>query len=205
MLQKNAVPRVAMDVLNFLSTQDFIKDFRLVGGTGLALYWGHRLSIDIDLFSDKKPSLLELEQKLSSLQDSFQISKNPIGLTYEIKKIKCDFLSYPYSFTFNEINEEGIRIAHIEDIVALKLGAIANRGARKDFVDLYYIFEKYSLNDLLFFYTRMYNVKEHFSLLKSMTYFEDAENEVTPELLLDKTLTWEKIKKTIIQKVSKAL
>ena len=86
MLQKNAVPRIAMDVLNFLSTQDFIKDFRLVGGTGLALYWGHRLSIDIDLFSDKKPSLLELEQKLSSLQDSFQISKNPIGLTYEIKK-----------------------------------------------------------------------------------------------------------------------
>lgn len=194
-----------MDVLNFLSTQDFLKDFRLVGGTALALYWGHRVSIDIDLFTDKKPSLLEIEQKLSSLEDSFQISKNPIGLVYEIKKVKCDFLAYPYSFAHSEINEDGICIAHIEDIVALKLGAIANRGARKDFVDLYYILEKYSLNDLLFFYTRMYNVKEHFSLLKSMTYFEDAENEVTPKLFLDKTLTWEKIKKTIIQKVSKAL
>ncbi len=194
-----------MDVLNFLSTQDFLKDFRLVGGTALALYWGHRVSIDVDLFTDKKPSLLEIEQKLSSLDDSFQISKNPIGLVYEIKKVKCDFLAYPYSFALSEINEDGIRIAHIEDIVALKLGAIANRGARKDFVDLYYIFEKYSLNDLLFFYTRMYNVKEHFSLLKSMTYFEDAENETTPKLLLDKTLTWEKIKKTIIQKVTKAL
>lgn len=205
MLQKNAVPGIAMDVLNFLSTQDFLKDFRLVGGTALALYWGHRVSVDIDLFTDKKPSLLEIEQKLSLLEDSFQISKNPIGLTYEIKKVKCDFLSYPYQFAFNEINEEAIRIAHIEDIVSLKLGAIANRGARKDFVDLYYILEKYSLNDLLFFYTRMYNVKEHFSLLKSMTYFEDAENEVTPKLLLDKTLTWKKIKKTIIQKVSKAL
>jgi len=111
---------------------------------------------------------------------------------YEIKKVKCDFLTYPYSFALPEINEDGIHIAHIEDVVALKLGAIANRGTRKDFVDLYYIFEKYSLKDLLFFYTRMYNVKEHFSLLKSMTYFEDAENEVTPKLLLDKNLSWEK-------------
>lgn len=205
MLQKHAVPGPAMDVLNFLSAQDFLNDFRLVGGTGLALYWGHRLSADIDLFTDRKLSLTGLEQRLTYLNDSVQISKNPIGLVYEIKNIKCDFLIYPYTFAFNETKEDGIRIAHIEDIIALKLGAIANRGARKDFVDLYYIFEKYSLNDLFFFYTRMYNVKEHFSLLKSMTYFEDAENESAPKLLLDKNLTWEKIKKAIILKVSQAL
>lgn len=194
-----------MDVLNFLSSKDFLTDFRLVGGTGLALYWGHRLSVDIDLFTDKKISLIETEQKLSFLDDSFQISKNPIGLTYQVKGVKCDFLTYPYSFAFDAINEDGIRIAHIEDIIALKLGAIANRGARKDFVDLYYILEKYPLHDLLFFYSRMYHVKEHFSLLKSMTYFEDAEEEDTPKLFLDKTLTWEKIKKAIIKKVSAAL
>ena len=194
-----------MDVLNFLSAQDFLSDFRLVGGTALALYWGHRLSVDIDLFTDKKISLIEIEQKLSDLKDAVQLSKNPIGLTYKIKEVKCDFLTYPYTFAFDAINDKGIRIANIEDIIALKLGAIANRGARKDFVDLYYILEKYSVHDLFFFYTRMYHVTEYFSLLKSMTYFEDAENELLPKLLLDESLTWEKIKKTITKKVSAAI
>jgi predicted nucleotidyltransferase component of viral defense system len=205
MLQKKAVPRAAMDVLNFLSTQYFLNDFRLVGGTALALYWGHRTSVDIDLFTDKKLSLLEIEQKLSLLEDSSQITKNPIGLTYMIKKVKCDFVTYPYRFIFDKIEEEGIRIAHIEDVIALKLGAIANRGVKKDFIDLYYILEKYSLNEVLHFYERIYKVKEHFSLLKSMTYFEDAENEITPKLLLNKDLSWKKIKKAIVQKVSKTL
>ena len=205
MLQKHAVPGPAMDVLNFLSAQDFLNEFRLVGGTGLALYWGHRRSVDIDLFTDKKLSVTLLEHKLTSLDGAVQVSKNPIGLMYEINSIKCDFLIYPYSFLFNEITEDGIRIAHIEDIIALKLGAIANRGAMKDFVDLYYMLDRYSITDLLFFYSRMYKVNEHFSLLKSMTYFEDAENELLPKLFIDKTLTWEKIKKTIISKVATAL
>jgi len=205
MLQKHAVPRIAMDVLNFLSRQEFLNDFRLVGGTALALRWGHRESEDLDLFTDKKIELLEVEKQLTSLDSSFQISKNSIGLTYIIKNIKCDFLAYPYAFFFDVIIEDDIRIAHIEDIIALKLGAISNRGARKDFIDLFYILEKYVLDDLLSFYTRMYHVKEHFSLLKSMTYFEDAENEMAPKLLLDKTLTWGKVKKTITQKISNAL
>lgn len=194
-----------MDVLNKLSRQEFLNDFRLVGGTALALYWGHRISVDLDLFTDKKIELLQIEKHLSQLEQSKQISKNPIGLVYNINEVKCDFLAYPYSFFYDEVKEDGIRLAHIEDVIALKLGAIANRGVRKDFIDLYYIFQKYSLNDLLSFYKRMYKVNEHFSLLKSMTYFEDAENDSNPELLLDKNLKWESIKKTIIKKVSDAL
>lgn len=205
MLQKNAVPRAAMDVLNFLSAKDFLKDYRLVGGTSLALLWGHRHSVDIDLFSDKNYPLIELEQQLSLIEGASLTGKNPIGLAYVIKGVKCDFLNYPYKFFHPEITEDGIRMAHVEDIIALKLGAIANRGARKDFIDLYYILEKYQLKDLLHFYTRMYNVSEHFSLLKSMIYFEDAEMETTPTLLIEPNLAWDKIKKTIIQKVSKAL
>ncbi len=205
MLQQNAVPRTAMDVLKFLSTCDFLNDFRLVGGTALALYWGHRISIDIDLFTDKKISLLEVEYNLSGLMDSVQISKNPIGLSYNIQNVKCDFLVYPYQFNYSETEEDGIRIAHIEDVIALKLGAIANRGARKDFIDLYYILQTYSLGETIRFYERMYNVKEHFSLLKSMTYFEDAENEQSPVLLLDKKLSWDIIKKEIVHTVSVSL
>ena len=205
MLQKHAVPGIAMDVLDYLSRQEFLSDFRLVGGTALALYWGHRISIDIDLFTDKKIELIQIEQQLSILEDSSQMNKNPIGLSYIIKDVKCDFLTYPYLFFHDVIKEGNLRLAHIEDIIALKLGAIANRGARKDFIDLYYILEKYPLEDLFFFYTRMYQVKEHFSLLKSMTCFEDAEYDSTPKLLLDKMLSWEKVKKAIIQKVSQAI
>lgn len=205
MLQQQAVPRTAMDVLKLLSGQRFLDDFRLVGGTALALYWGHRTSVDIDLFTNTKIPLVELEKKLGELNSSLQISKNPIGLTYSILSVKCDFLIYPYSFMHSPLIENNIRLAHIEDIITLKLGAIANRGARKDFVDLYYILERYSLSELLLLYSKMYNINEHFSLLKSMTYFGDAEDQETPKLLIDQNLTWEKIKKTIIRKVSEGL
>jgi len=201
MLQFNAVPRTTLDVLNDIMQQSWIGDFNLVGGTALALFWGHRTSVDIDFFSDKNVNLDELEGKINQLKNAKILSKNPIGRIYSVNGIKCDFVNYPYLF-FNPVQWiDGFAIAHLDDIVSLKLGALANRGAKKDFYDLYYIFQHYDMGQLIELYRNKYNVADVLPLLKSVVYFGDAEDELPPQLLKDKNLIWPRVKKFIEQKV----
>lgn len=201
MLQFQSVPRATLDVLRILSQKEFLKDFRLVGGTALALYWGHRISVDLDFFTDQNINLNLLESNLNSLDDSFMESKNPIGRNYSIQNVKCDFLNYPYSFQLPINLVEGIQLAQLDDVVSLKLGALANRGAKKDIYDLYYILQFYSVAKLVDLYKQKYNVVDAFPLLKSLTYFGDAEEQLPPLLTKDKKLTWPKIKESIVKKV----
>lgn len=194
-----------MDILGLLMRQSWISNFNLIGGTALALYWGHRVSVDIDFFSDKNVNLDELEGKINQIDSSVLVSKNPIGRFYSISGIKCDFVNFPYKFLYPSQNEGGFYIAHIDDIVSLKLGALANRGAKKDFYDLYYILHHYTVEQLTELYKKKFNVADVFPLLKSIVYFEDAEDELPPLLLKEKRLTWVQIKKFIQQKVHEQL
>src|SRR5258706_4880627 len=205
MLQFDAIPGVTMDVLKTLMRQPWITDFNLVDGTALALYWGHRVSVDIDFFSDKKINLDDLEGKISQVESAVMISKNPIGRIYSIKDIKCDFVNFPYIFFHPSHTEDGFSVAHIDDVVSLKLGALANRGAKKDFYDLYYILQYYKLEKLIELYRKKFNVADAFPLLKSLVYFGDAEDELPPILLKEKELTWPQIKKFIQQKVNEQM
>jgi len=120
-----------MDVLKTLMRQSWITDFNLVGGTALALYWGHRVSVDIDFFTDKKINLDDLEGKINQVESAVMISKNPIGRIYSIADVKCDFVNFPYPFFHPLQIEDGFLVAHIDDVVSLKLGALANRGQKR--------------------------------------------------------------------------
>lgn len=204
MLQFNAIPRVTMDVLKTLMRQPWITDFNLVGGTALALYWGHRVSADIDFFTDKKVNLDDLEGKINQITSAVIISKNPIGRSYSITDITCDFVNFPYSFFYPPQTEDDFSVAHIDDVVSLKLGALANRGAKKDFYDLYYILQYYKLEQLIELYKKKFKVADVFPLLKSLVYFGDAEDELPP-LLLKEQLTWPQVKKFIQQKVDEQM
>jgi predicted nucleotidyltransferase component of viral defense system len=201
MLQANAVSRTTLDVLKTLAEQSWIKDFNLVGGTALALYWGHRLSVDIDYFSDQKINLDELEGKINRVPGAILFSKNPISLAYTIHNIKSDFVNFPYRFFYPPQTKEHFFIAHIDDVVSLKLGALANRGAKKDFYDLYYILQHYNLDQLTELYKKKFKVADILPLLKSLLYFGDAEDELPPDLVKDKQLTWPQVKKFIVQHV----
>jgi hypothetical protein len=88
---------------------------------------------------------------------------------------------------------EGIRMADIRDIAPMKLDAITKRGSKKDFVDMYYLFQRYSLEEILFWYQNMFNHSTSFHVIKSLGYFEDAEKEVMP-VLFDKKLNWSLVK-----------
>ena len=171
----------------------------------LSLYWGHRISIDLDFFTDKNIDLDKLEAKVNGIDQAIMESKNPIGRIYSIKNVKTDFVNYPYSFLYEPFSSEGIALAHIDDVVALKLGAIANRGAKKDIYDLYFILQHYTIEQLLQLYIKKYNVADAFPLLKSLTYFGDADEQLPPQLLKEKALTWPQVKRFIEKKVKEAL
>jgi predicted nucleotidyltransferase component of viral defense system len=183
----------------------YLDKFCLVGGTALALRYGHRLSDDLDLFTYQHYNLTELKAYLQKKFDTDIYSESSIGIRCMIENIKIDFLNYPYApIEENEIID-GIRMMKVPDIAAMKLGAINNRGAKRDFYDLYFLLQHYPLQQLIDFFSKKYKITSLLSLYMSLTYFEDAEQDNSPVLLKNKNLTWPQIKKFIEQKVHEAV
>lgn len=172
----------------------------LVGGTALALQIGHRKSIDLDLFGEidfeslNKHEIFKNFGKVSSLKTSKNIN------IYNINNVKVDFVNYSYPWIHDQLLFEGVRLAHIKDIAAMKLAAITGRGGRKDFVDIYFLLQKYTLREMLSFYNQKYFDGSEYQVLKSLTYFADAENDADIEILKD--VSWSKIKTYILNVVN---
>jgi predicted nucleotidyltransferase component of viral defense system len=201
MLHLEAIQPDALGVLKKIMQDDYLKRFYLVGGTALALYYGHRISNDIDLFTDQHYELLELKAYVQKIFNADIYSESSIGIRCLIENIKTDFLNYPYQPIEPISFYNGYRLMTIPDISAMKLAAINNRGAKRDFYDLYFLFQHYSLQQLVEFFSRKYNITSLFSLYMSLTYFDDAEKDGDPILLINKNLTWSQVKKFIVQKV----
>lgn len=107
-----------------------------------------------------------------------------------------DFIYFAYPFKHGIKEWEGIRLLAIEDIIPMKLDAISGRGSKKDFYDLYFLLQKFSLHEMLNLYLSMYPHQTTFHVLRSLVYFEDAEIEPDP-ILIDSNLTWQEVKKAI--------
>ena len=179
-------------------------DFHLVGGTALALQIGHRNSIDIALFSQNEFETQELLQTLdlvSSVEIVFQKEKNT--LLANLDGIKTDFIRHPYPLLKPPIIEEGIRFLSMEDISGTQLYAIVNFGKRlKDFVDIYFLLEHFTMNQIIGFYREKYPQMSPMVPLKAITYFSDIDPEMdSPKM--KKPLPLEKIKKRILEAVLK--
>lgn len=197
MLQLNAVETRTLDLLKRLTNEPLLSNYRLVGGTALALQIGHRLSIDLDFFSDTKNNLEEIEYHFESLQESVLNAKTSYALFYMIENIKVDVLNYPSSFLFSPILEDGIRLASIKDIAAMKLKTVMNRGSKKDFYDIYFLLKEFSLEEMVALFHSKYKNYDLIALYKSLNYFVDAEDDIEPVLLREKNITWEQIKTEI--------
>ena len=113
--------------------------------------------------------------------------------------VKIDLLKYPYAFVQEYREVEGVRLVSVETIATMKLNAIARRGAKKDFFDLYFILERYTLAQLLEQFEQTLPNVDVFHIVKSLTYFGDAEEEVNPKMLIK--VSWQTVKKTIEKKV----
>jgi len=162
-----------------------LEGFFLVGGTALALQLGHRNSIDLDFFTQNKfigSSLVEVLQKDFSVQADLAIQNT---LLSHIDAIKVDFISHPHPLVRDPISEEGISFLSKEDIAAMKLNAIIQSGQRlKDFIDIYFLLEHFSVIDMLLFFAVKYDYINPVMALKALTFFDDIDESIDPPKLL---------------------
>jgi predicted nucleotidyltransferase component of viral defense system len=196
MLHRDVVEPRTLDLLKTLMQVRALENFYLVGGTALALMTGHRQSIDLDLFTKHLLDIEKLRSVVSVLgtieEQSF--SENVI---YQIliNGIKVDFVSYRYE-PIDEISTfEGVRLAGLKDISAMKVGAIAGRGEKKDFFDLVELLGHFSISEMMSFYMTKFPSANLFHAIKSLTYFRDAERD--PEPLSFRNLSWQTVKKIV--------
>ena len=192
-------------VLEKIKTSGITKDFYLAGGTALALQIGHRQSIDLDWFNKAVFSVPELKKDLSSLGKLEVISEDKETLNGLLDGIKISFFRYDYKQIFPLIGFNGLKIADERDIAAMKLDAISSRGSAKDFIDIYFLLQKYSLRELIGFFESKYSEIQYnkMHILKSLSYFEDADNEPMPIML--KQIDWNDVKDFILSKTNEFL
>lgn len=180
-------------------------DFYLGAGTGLTLQLGHRKSKDLDLFRENKfdSQLLwvELKDKIPNHKE-IMIEKNT--LVCELQKIKLSFFYSEVPLIFKCHSLFQIRIANWKDIVADKFKTIAQRGCKRDFYDLYYVFftNKLSIEEASKIFREKFKTPKinFYHVLKSLTYFEEAEHEPEVELLREK-IPWSKVKSFFIENI----
>mgnify|MGYP001316448020 CR=1 FL=1 len=200
MLYTQAVEPSTLDLLKDLQSKEYLKGFYLVGGTALALRIGHRKSIDIDLFSNFGFDALQVLEKLS-FDYKFNLFFSATNtLKGSIDSVQVDIIAHRYPFVKEPELIENFSMLSVEDILAMKLNAIAVNGQRvKDFIDIYYLLQRYSLAEMVSFYQKKYALGNEVNILKSIIYFDDVDLTDWPILLEEPALKWSAVKKRIIQ------
>lgn len=184
-----------LELLKSIQQIPIFKDLRLVGGTSLSLQIGHRISIDIDLFGKIDTTDLEINTQLKKLGKLKTIHKTGNISIFSIGNVKTYIVNYPYPWIDTARLEDNLILANMQDIAAMKLAAITGRGSKKDFIDLYYLLQQYTLEEMLQFYETKYDDGSKFMVLKSLAYFKDADEELMPKMF--DSISWENIKESL--------
>ncbi len=196
------------ELLESIEQTPIREEFYLAGGTGLAVQILHRPSFDFDLFS--KENHLSYPQRRKILEilkpsERMEIQTAEEGTLRVIcKKICIAFFYYPYPLVKPTLTYKNLKIASLADIGLMKLSAIVGRGSKKDFIDLYFLLkDHFSLETLLKSSKRKFPDVRDFNaqVLRSLTYFEDAEPEPTPRLW--KKVSWREVKHFLIHEATK--
>lgn len=203
MLRYETIHPNTLGLLKKIQSLEMFADTRLVGGTALALQTGHRKSVDLDFFGKMDASLDEISIELSNFADVNPLSSSKAMRFLIVDGVKVDIVNYPYLWIDEPVREDGVILAGVKDISAMKLSAITNRGTKKDFIDLYFLLKTYSFNELIDFYLRKYSDVQLFTVLKSLTYFVDAEDDPMP-MMID-SIEWDEVKASIISTVNQYL
>ena len=200
MLHYETIHPATLELLKTLMAQKELNELRLVGGTSLALQYGHRQSIDLDLFGKTQATQEEILEMAHQIGDLKILNRTQSILQLVLNGIKVDVVDYScYDWIDAPVMEDGLVLASPKDIAALKVNAIEGRGTKKDFVDIYELLKHYSLSEILDFYSRKYPNYSLFRALLSLTYFDDAENQAMPVMIFPES--WENIKNTILSTV----
>ncbi|RZJ28177.1 MAG: nucleotidyl transferase AbiEii/AbiGii toxin family protein [Chryseobacterium sp.] len=194
----NTVSPLLQNVLMNLMREDLLSDFRLVGGTALSLHIGHRMSVDIDLFTDAPYRSVDFEAIEKKLKSTFEyvygdFGGNPVmGKSYLIgtdKKnvIKVDIYYSMDPFFQDAVLIDGVRMASIEEIIAMKVDIIQRKGRKKDFWDLHELLEHYSIADMIELHQKRFEwTHEPMVIKKNFSNFSEADLDFDPICLKSK-------------------
>ncbi len=202
---REVIPPTTESTIHALCDAEVLDRFYLAGGTGLALQFGHRRSLDLDFFAPEHFDEDALLQRAQTLQGFALVAKAPYTLHTTIQATKVSFLGYAYPMLYPANDFLGMQVADPRDIACMKVSAIASRGTKRDFVDLYFCALQFGLDEILEMFGRKYS-QANFSrihVLKSLTYFADAEKDPMPHMLVP--VDWGEIKGSFLSRVPRLL
>jgi len=179
--------------------------FYLAGGTALALQIGHRASLDFDFYTEKKFDSRKLreefDKRFKEVQEIY-IAGDTLGLS--VDGIGVSFFRYPYPLIKSCRETEGVLLASVEDIAAMKILAISQRGRRRDFIDIYFLIKEFGLKQITEFIKEKYPMFNVYVGLQGLTYFKDADEDPEKKRYkLFKKVRWSEVKKFIIKEVNR--
>lgn len=182
--------------IDLLSDLRFIKSFYLAGGTGCAIHIGHRISEDLDFFSQTEFSQFEIQNTLKAHGRFLVDYSDTRTLTGRFEQTKISFFHYEYNLLEETSDFQNIKISSLKDIGCMKIDAISSRGSRRDFVDLYFILKSFdmSLRKFFVFFQDKYG-EENYNLvhiMKSLVYFKDADEDADLKML--DQYSWQDVK-----------
>jgi len=179
--------------------------FYLAGGTNLALQIGHRTSLDFDFYTKKRFDSLELHRLLEkNFKEIILLQKAEGTLIVKINSVAISFFQYPYPLISLLIKYQNFPpLASKEDIAAMKIIAISDRGTKRDFIDIYFLLEEFSLKEIFGFVKKKYPNFNIYVGLMGLTYFIDAEKKQKRKLYLFHSVSWNEVKKFLIKEIKK--
>ncbi len=198
MLHKETIDAATLELLKRLMGDERLQGFVLVGGTSLALQMGHRISVDLDLFTEKE---FEADDLREYLEQNYHLQTDYLAFATvkgEVEGVQVDCIAHAYPWLKPFAVEEGVRLASLEDICAMKLNAIAGNGTRiKDFVDMAHLSSRFSLEQMLKFYEEKYQANPLMPL-KGIVYFADINKNAPVKMADGKPLDWKSIEKRLL-------
>jgi hypothetical protein len=197
MLRTETVTAATLELLTKLMGDDHLNKFFLVGGTALSLQIGHRMSIDIDLFSTEAFDENEMLDYLSTEKD-FRLSyKSKNTLKGKINDVQVDLITHSYPLVRQVAIVDGVRLASLDDIAAMKLNAIVGNGTRaKDFLDIAYLSCHLSFGQMIQACSTKYKGINPFVIVRSLNHTDDV-NEHEPINLIGGIYNWRSVKQRL--------
>lgn len=190
----------------FLSKLGFLKDhgFYMAGGTALALQIGHRTSLDFDFYTGEKFDTRKFREQFDAeFQKSQEIYVAQDSIEIDANGVKMSFFWYPYKLIRPAVRIEEILLASKEDIAAMKILAISQRGRRRDFIDIYFLIKEFGLEQIMKFAKEKYPAFNIYVGLQGLVYFQDANDESDKDrIIMQRKIDWKEIKKYLIKEAN---
>ena len=189
MLHLNTVSPELKNLLLEVNANEKFSSFRLGGGTALALQLGHRISVDADYISESTIDKTEFAQIIAKeINGVADLHTGEIGIFLKAAGIKLDFLSWNIPFIRPVVIQDGLRLLNVEEIAAMKLFAITQRGEKKDYFDIAVLLQHYSLTQLVAFYKERHPANDTSVVISFLVSFSDIDFQPEPQKLIE--LNW---------------